>query len=127
MKRYSDAYLSMCEFVTDLRTFLLSQAFAYLIPEELFKMELEEGIERVQISITVLRTFKQLFHTYHQHIPKYYKRSQDIKLWDFPATLVFQRTDRIIERLLMIEVCGAPNITAEQIATLSFNFQQFYK
>uniref|UniRef100_A0A8C4HI55 Dynein, axonemal, heavy polypeptide 9 like n=1 Tax=Dicentrarchus labrax TaxID=13489 RepID=A0A8C4HI55_DICLA len=82
---------------------IIEKAFSYLIPEELFKMELEEGVERVQITISVLRTFKQLFHTYRQCIPKYYTHTQTIKLWDFPATLVFQRSDRIMERLLMIE------------------------
>lgn len=84
----------------------LLQAFAYLIPEELFKMELEEGMERVQISISVLRSFKELFHTYRQQIPAYYSNEKSVKLWDFPTTLVFKRLDCIIERLLMIEVCG---------------------
>ena len=82
------------------------QVFAYLIPEELFKMELEEGVERIQTTISVLHTFKQLFHTHRQQIPEYYRHSQTIKLWDFPASLVFQRSDRIMERLLMIEVHG---------------------
>uniref|UniRef100_A0A3B3ZGU7 Dynein heavy chain tail domain-containing protein n=1 Tax=Periophthalmus magnuspinnatus TaxID=409849 RepID=A0A3B3ZGU7_9GOBI len=82
---------------------IIEKAFAYLIPEELFKMELEEGVERVQITITVLQTFKQLFHTYRQQVPQYYKYSHLVKLWDFPASLVFQRTDRIMERLHMVE------------------------
>eukprot|EP00064_Thunnus_orientalis_P009532 superscaffoldBa00001216_g9556 len=82
---------------------IIEKAFAYLIPEELFKMELEEGMERVQITISVLRTFKQLFHSHRQRIPKYYRHTQTIKLWDFPATLVFQRSERIMERLFMIE------------------------
>ncbi|XP_034468683.1 dynein heavy chain 11, axonemal isoform X3 [Hippoglossus hippoglossus] len=82
---------------------VIEKAVAYLIPEELFKMELEEGLERVQITISVLRTFRQLFHTHRQRIPEYYRHSHNVKLWDFPATLVFQRSDRIIERLLMIE------------------------
>ncbi|KAK5608169.1 hypothetical protein CRENBAI_003200 [Crenichthys baileyi] len=82
---------------------IIEKAFAYLIPEELFKMELEEGMERVQISISVLRSFKGLFHTYHQQIPTYYRHEKNIKLWDFPATLVFKRSDCIMERLLMIE------------------------
>uniref|UniRef100_A0AAQ5ZAJ7 Dynein axonemal heavy chain 11 n=1 Tax=Amphiprion ocellaris TaxID=80972 RepID=A0AAQ5ZAJ7_AMPOC len=82
---------------------IIEKAFAYLIPEELFKMELEEGMERVQISISVLRTFKQLFHAHRQKIPKYYRHSQNMKLWDFPASLVFKRSDCIVERLLMIE------------------------
>uniref|UniRef100_A0AAX7TS70 Dynein axonemal heavy chain 11 n=1 Tax=Astatotilapia calliptera TaxID=8154 RepID=A0AAX7TS70_ASTCA len=75
---------------------IIEKAFAYLIPEELFKMELEEGMERVQISISVLRTFKKLFHTYREQIPKYYKHSQSIKLWDFPVCiLVFQENCKI--------------------------------
>nr|XP_043887070.1 dynein axonemal heavy chain 11 [Solea senegalensis] len=82
---------------------IIEKVIAYLIPEELFKMELEEGVQRVQISISVLRTFKQLFHTYRQRIPEYYKPGQTIKLWDFPATLVFQHSDHIMKRLLMIE------------------------
>ncbi|XP_068196033.1 dynein axonemal heavy chain 11 [Antennarius striatus] len=82
---------------------ILEKAFIYLLPEELFKMELEEGVERVQITISVLRNLKQLFHTHRQRVPKYYKNTKNLKLWDFPATLVFQRLDRIMERLVMIE------------------------
>ncbi|KAM8851125.1 dynein beta chain, ciliary [Spinachia spinachia] len=82
---------------------IIEKAFAYLLPEELFKMELEEGMERVQITISVLRVFKRLFHSHRQRIPSYYRHGQDAKLWDFPAPLVFQRSDRIMERLLMIE------------------------
>lgn len=67
-------------------------------------MEIEEGMERVQITISVMQTFKQLFHTHREQIPKYYKPTEVIKPWDFPATLVFQRSDHIMERLLMIEV-----------------------
>ncbi|XP_072771260.1 dynein beta chain, ciliary-like [Nerophis lumbriciformis] len=82
---------------------ILDKAFAYLIPEELFKMELEEGQERVQITISVLHTFKQLFHTYRQKILGFFQHNQTIKLWDFPASLVFRRSDRVLERLLMME------------------------
>ncbi|XP_019712197.1 dynein heavy chain 11, axonemal [Hippocampus comes] len=82
---------------------ILEKAFAYLIPEELFKMELEEGQERVQMTIYVLRTFKQLFHAHRQKILKYFQHGQTVKLWDFPTSLVFRRSDRIMERLLMIE------------------------
>ncbi len=87
-------------------------------------MELEEGVERVQITISVLRTFKQLFHTHRQQIPKYYKHTQTIKLWDFPATLVFQRSDRIMDRLLMIEVHGLTSI-ALCVLFLGFIFSIF--
>ncbi|KAF7661524.1 hypothetical protein LDENG_00258930 [Lucifuga dentata] len=82
---------------------IIEKAFTYLIPEELFKMELEEGMERVQTTISVLHTFKHLFHTQSHRISHYYKHGQTIKLWDFPDTLVFHRADCIMDRLLMIE------------------------
>ncbi|KAM3866414.1 LOW QUALITY PROTEIN: dynein axonemal heavy chain 11 [Diretmus argenteus] len=103
---HSQYYCSPERMVVLLQEFcnlLIEKAFAYLIPEELFKMELEEGVERVQMTISVLRSFKRLFQTHRQRIPQYYRHGQTIKYWDFPATLVFQRTDRIMDRLLMIE------------------------
>ncbi|XP_015241536.1 PREDICTED: dynein heavy chain 11, axonemal-like isoform X3 [Cyprinodon variegatus] len=104
--KHSQYYCTPQRMVVLLQEFcnlLIEKAFAYLIPEELFKMELEEGMERVQISISVLRSFKELFHTYRQQIPAYYSNEKSVKLWDFPTTLVFKRLDCIIERLLMIE------------------------
>lgn len=68
-------------------------------------MELEEGVERVQVTISVLRSFKRLFHTHRQRIPQYYRSGETVKQWDFPSTLVFHRADHILDRLLMIEVC----------------------
>ncbi|KAJ8349889.1 hypothetical protein SKAU_G00250190 [Synaphobranchus kaupii] len=79
------------------------QAFAYLIPEELFKMELEEGMERVQQTIHVIRTFKRSFHQHRAKISQYGRGGTEVKPWDFPSTLVFHRTDCILQRLLMIE------------------------
>uniref|UniRef100_A0A3B3UDD1 Dynein axonemal heavy chain 11 n=1 Tax=Poecilia latipinna TaxID=48699 RepID=A0A3B3UDD1_9TELE len=103
---HSEYYCTPQRMVVLLQEFcnlIIEKAFAYLIPEELFKMELEEGMERVRISVSVLRSFKKLFHVYRQQIPAYFKHEKDIKLWDFPATLVFKRSDCILERLLMIE------------------------
>ncbi|XP_072570592.1 dynein axonemal heavy chain 11 isoform X2 [Paramormyrops kingsleyae] len=82
---------------------LTEKAFSYLIPEELFKMELEEGVERVQRTIHIIRCFKQSFHLHREKISQYYPKGEEVKPWDFPSSLVFQRTDRILERLLMIE------------------------
>ncbi|KAG5833963.1 hypothetical protein ANANG_G00281520 [Anguilla anguilla] len=82
---------------------LIEKAFAYLIPEELFKMELEEGVERVQRTIHVIRSFKRSFHQHREKIGQYYGGDAEVKPWDFPSSLVFHRTDCILQRLLMIE------------------------
>ena len=80
------------------------QAIVYLIPEELFKMELEEGVERVQTVVSTLQSFKRLFHAQRQRVSQYYQPGQEVQPWDFPSSLVFQRTDRVLDRLLKIEV-----------------------
>ncbi|MGH0152203.1 UNVERIFIED_CONTAM: hypothetical protein FKN15_022155 [Acipenser sinensis] len=82
---------------------LINEAFAYLIPEELFKMELEEGIEKVQQTIQTLKSFKKSFTQHKDRMSRYYRGGEEVKRWDFPSNLVFARTDRILDRLLKIE------------------------
>uniref|UniRef100_A0AAY4DT71 Dynein heavy chain 11, axonemal n=1 Tax=Denticeps clupeoides TaxID=299321 RepID=A0AAY4DT71_9TELE len=106
---HSQYYCTPQRMVTLLQEFcnlLIEKAFAYLLPEELFKMEMEEAVERVHSTIQVLRAFR---HSFQQHRDKltptgpYSRPGLSVKLWDFPSDMVFHRTDRIMERLLMIE------------------------
>lgn len=83
------------------------QAMGYLIPEELFKMELEEGVERVQRALQVFGAFRHTFQLYRDRLSPvgpYSQPGRSVKPWDFPSRIIFQRADRITERLLMIEV-----------------------
>ncbi|XP_047669676.1 dynein axonemal heavy chain 11 [Tachysurus fulvidraco] len=78
----------------------------YLIPEELFKMELEEGVERVQRALQGFKSFKQTFQQYRDRLSPtgpYTQLGLPVKPWDFPSQIVFQRIDLISERLLMVE------------------------
>ncbi|KAL7890701.1 hypothetical protein AOLI_G00001770 [Acnodon oligacanthus] len=106
---HSHFYCSPPRIVTLLTEFcnlLIDKAMMYLIPEELFKMELEEGVERVQRAIHVFQVFKRTFQQYRDRLsPKgpYSQLGRAVAPWDFPSSLVFQRIDCIMERLLMIE------------------------
>ncbi|KAI5108711.1 dynein beta chain, ciliary, partial [Silurus meridionalis] len=106
---HSHFYCSSPRIVTLLTEFcnlLTDKAMVYLIPEELFKMELEEGVERVQRALQVFCAFKQTYQQYRdRQIPKgpYSQPGRSGKPWDFPSQIIFQRIDRIVERLLMIE------------------------
>ncbi|MCJ8730075.1 hypothetical protein PDJAM_G00113410 [Pangasius djambal] len=106
---HSRFYCSPPRIVTLLTEFcnlLIDKAMVYLIPEELFKMELEEGVERVQRALQVFRAFKHTFQQYRDRLSPmgpYSHLGRSVKPWDFPSQLIFQRTDRINERLLMIE------------------------
>ncbi|MEE6489662.1 hypothetical protein FKM82_015640 [Ascaphus truei] len=82
---------------------LIDAAFTFLIPEEIFKMELEEGLERVQQTVQMFTSFKKTFSIYKENMSYNSSSMKDVKLWDFPANLVFSRFDSILERLLYIE------------------------
>ncbi|KAJ8253036.1 hypothetical protein GJAV_G00208410 [Gymnothorax javanicus] len=81
---------------------LIEKAFAYLIPEELLKMELEEGVERVRLTLRVMASFKQSFHQHREGIGQCNSQTAKGRPWDFPSSLVFHRTDCILQRLHMI-------------------------
>ncbi|XP_053327234.1 dynein axonemal heavy chain 11-like [Spea bombifrons] len=82
---------------------LIDRAINFLIPEEIFKMELEEGLERVQQTVKMFHSFKNTFTIYKDKISCQAASNKSIKVWDFPSNLVFFRFDRILERLLYIE------------------------
>ncbi|TRY96398.1 hypothetical protein DNTS_010073 [Danionella cerebrum] len=106
---HSDFYCRSDHIITLLTEFcnlLIEKASVYLIPEELFKMELEEGLERVHKSVQVFSAFKRSFQLSRDKLTPYGPYSRPgfrVKPWDFPPVLVFQRTDCIMERLRMIE------------------------
>ncbi|XP_039545600.1 dynein heavy chain 11, axonemal [Pimephales promelas] len=92
--------------LTEFCNLLIDKASVYLIPEELFKMELEEGMDRVRKAIQVFWTFKRSFQQHRDKLTPtgpYGRPGLAVKPWDFPSELVFHRTDCIMERLRMIE------------------------
>ncbi|XP_048056692.1 dynein axonemal heavy chain 11 isoform X1 [Megalobrama amblycephala] len=92
--------------LTEFCNLLIDKASVYLIPEELFKMELEEGMDRVRKAIQVFWTFKRSFQQHRDKLTPtgpYSRPGLTVKPWDFPSELVFHRTDCIMERLRMIE------------------------
>ncbi|XP_069077648.1 dynein axonemal heavy chain 11-like [Pleurodeles waltl] len=99
-------YCSPARIVVLLQEFcnlLIDRAFAYIIPEELFKMDLEEGMEKVQQTIKVFTSFKKTFSTCKEKIAVNWKTMKEVKLWEFPSHLIFSRFDKIHERLINIE------------------------
>uniref|UniRef100_UPI00398F1A35 dynein axonemal heavy chain 11 n=1 Tax=Pristiophorus japonicus TaxID=55135 RepID=UPI00398F1A35 len=82
---------------------IINQALNYLIPEEIFKVEIEEALERVQLTIHILKSFKNCFQQQRLKISWYYNNNMEVKLWDFPSQMVFAHFDRFLDRLLKIE------------------------
>lgn len=83
---------------------LLFQALVYLSPEDLLKGEMEESMGKVQMVLSVLNGFKETFEDRREELHTYYKPDQEVKEWDFHATMVFARLDSFLKRLEMVEV-----------------------
>ncbi|GCC27211.1 hypothetical protein chiPu_0005636 [Chiloscyllium punctatum] len=82
---------------------IYKQALNYLVPEEIFKVETEEALEKVQLAIHILESFKNCFHQHRLKISQYYSNTVEVKHWDFPTQMVFARFDRFFACLLKIE------------------------
>lgn len=83
---------------------LLFQALAYLSPEDLLKGEIEESLGKVQMVLSILNAFKGAFEDRREKLHTYYEPGQEVKEWDFHATMVFSRLDSFLKRLGMVEV-----------------------
>ncbi|KAJ6660744.1 hypothetical protein lerEdw1_017370 [Lerista edwardsae] len=106
---------------------LIDRAFAYLIPKEIFTMELEEGMEKIKQTIRIFRTFKKTFFTYQEQMVCEHSNEASVKPWDFPSHLVFSRFDKILQRLLYIEaVNNTTNVEVRVLTESVFNLKELF-
>ncbi|KAM3917468.1 dynein axonemal heavy chain 11-like [Leptodactylus fuscus] len=82
---------------------LIDRTENFLLPEEIFKMELEEGLERVQMATEMFKCFKKTYTLYVEKVALCAANCDRIKVWDFPSNLVFFRFDSVLQRLQHIE------------------------
>ncbi|KGL87447.1 Dynein heavy chain 9, axonemal, partial [Charadrius vociferus] len=82
---------------------LIQQALVYLSPEDLLKGEMEESLSKVQLVLGILNAFKGAFEERREKLHTYYEPGQEVRGWDFPATMVFARLDSFLKRLEMVE------------------------
>ncbi|XP_072903303.1 LOW QUALITY PROTEIN: dynein axonemal heavy chain 11 [Hemitrygon akajei] len=82
---------------------IINQASNYLVPEEIFKVEIEEALEKVRVAIRTLKTFKNSFHEHRLKISWYCNSTIEVKHWDFPSQMVFAHFDKFLDRLLKTE------------------------
>uniref|UniRef100_A0A8C5QHE5 Dynein axonemal heavy chain 11 n=1 Tax=Leptobrachium leishanense TaxID=445787 RepID=A0A8C5QHE5_9ANUR len=87
----------------------IEKAKSYLSPEDIFKEEFEEALEHIQVTINVLRSFKEAFLGHRSKLGTFYKDGREFKPWDFRFHMVFARYDRFLERLMKIEVFKSSN------------------
>ncbi|XP_048655651.1 dynein axonemal heavy chain 11 isoform X1 [Marmota marmota marmota] len=98
----------------------IEQAIAYLSPEDLLKGEIEDSLEKVQVAINILKSFKHSFFNYRKRLTSYFMGNKDVRTWDFPSHLVFCRFDKFLDRLMKIEDVFVTMLEFEKLERLEF-------
>nr|XP_020748715.1 dynein heavy chain 11, axonemal isoform X1 [Odocoileus virginianus texanus] len=98
----------------------IDQAIAYLSPEDLLKGEIEDCLEKVQVAINILKTFKNCFFNYRRGLASYFMGNKKLKPWDFRSYLVFCRFDKFLDRFMKIEDIFVTILEFEKLERLEF-------
>lgn len=81
---------------------LIQEAKKFLDPTTLFHSDIDEAMQRVQVSIKILKQFYNVFSGYKENLGSLMK-DREPELWNFHPTTVFQRFFAFIERLNTIQ------------------------
>ncbi|XP_049749389.1 dynein axonemal heavy chain 11 isoform X2 [Elephas maximus indicus] len=120
---HSEFYNTPARIIVLLQEFcnlFIDEAIAYLSPEDLFKGEIEDSMEKVQIAIHILKTFRNSFFNYQKVLARYFTGNKELKPWDFQSHLVFCRFDKFLDRLMKIEDVFVTILEFEKLERLEF-------
>ena len=81
---------------------LISLAKKHIEPSTVFQIEVEEALDKVNVSISTLKEFRNCFRKYKAKLPSYFSNNSRVKKWSFQEHLIFQKYDNFIERLKII-------------------------
>ena len=98
------------------------QAKNFLAPDELFKGEVAEVIDKVKKSCEVLDCFRKQYDEHKAKIATYFKDGREPREWEFASELVFARYDKFHERVVTVKV----NTFFLSWDVLNINMQIFY-
>ena len=81
---------------------LISLAKKHIDPSTVFQIEVEEALDKVNVSMSTLKEFRSCFRKYKAKLPSYFSNVLQVKKWSFQEHLIFQKYDTFIERLKII-------------------------
>ena len=88
--------------MTETCNLLIDMARTYLDPSTIFQIEVEEALDKVNISIRNLKEFRTTFQHFKSIVPTYFTEEKTPKTWEFQEHLIFHRFDEFLERLNII-------------------------
>uniref|UniRef100_G1L0C1 Dynein heavy chain tail domain-containing protein n=1 Tax=Ailuropoda melanoleuca TaxID=9646 RepID=G1L0C1_AILME len=105
----------------ELCNLLIQQASNYLSPEGLLRSEVEESQRKLHVAVDTLSFFKQVFQDRREHLRTYFKENQEVREWDFQSSLVFERLDGFLGRLLKVQDLLKTTLDFHQLGKLEFS------
>ena len=82
----------------------MTVATEYLEPLNLFKLEPEESLEKINTTVKILNKYLKTYEYYRLNILSFFKNGMPPKEWDFAPQFVFNKMEKYMERLRMISV-----------------------
>lgn len=84
---------------------LFFQAKRFLDPSSIFHSDIDEAMQRLTLSIDILKFFRALFDHYKEKIADYFKEPEERPpiSWTFHPNSVFKRFNAFLERLTTIQ------------------------
>lgn len=84
------------------------QAKRYLDPSSIFHSDIDEAMQRLTLSIQILKFFRELFDYYKERLAAFFTEPEERPpiLWTFHPNSVFKRFNAFLERLTTIQWYG---------------------
>ncbi|EDW38589.1 GL12690 [Drosophila persimilis] len=84
---------------------IIYQAKRYLDPSSIFHSDIDEAMQRLTLSIQILKFFRELFDYYKERLATFFTEPEERPpiLWTFHPNSVFKRFNAFLERLTTIQ------------------------
>ncbi|KAK6645275.1 hypothetical protein RUM43_001551 [Polyplax serrata] len=88
--------------IKQLCNLLIEQAQHFLDPSSLFQSDVDEAMQRIELSVSVFKAFRKAFEECKENMAYYFKDEKPV-LWTFHPNMVFERFERFLSRLQTIQ------------------------
>ncbi|XP_054457284.1 dynein heavy chain 9, axonemal isoform X2 [Anoplopoma fimbria] len=101
--RYYNTPARLLVLLQETSNLLIQQARVYVVPEEVLRGEVSEGLLKVQTSLEILQLFRSTYEDRRANLSQYQRDGNCVKPWDFSPLLAFSGLDCFINRVRTIK------------------------
>ncbi|KAL9897380.1 dynein heavy chain at 93AB [Glossina fuscipes fuscipes] len=103
--RYYNHSLKMTILLKQICNLIINQAKRFLDPSSIFHSDIDEAMQRLTLSIEILKFFRELFDHFKENIGEYFKDpvQRPPVFWTFHPNSVFRRFSNFVDRLNTIQ------------------------